>query len=175
MSEPQSHPCVIVGLGFGARSEYVARRVRVGDHVDLALEPTRYDPLTVAAYHLDHLIGYVAPGWRWVAHALEQGNRLAVMVTGFEYDARDELSAVAIAITVLPAQQQEEEMPVEAGTPSLAPAPGSAPWAPVIVQGRRPRWPVLIPLALLLALAACAWLMMERGLLPHLGRLAGGS
>ena len=68
MSEPQSHPCVIVGLGFGARSEYVARRVRVGDHVDLALEPTRYDPLTVAAYHLDHLIGYVAPGWRWVAH-----------------------------------------------------------------------------------------------------------
>lgn len=173
MSEPQSHPCVIVGLGFAARSEYVARRVRVGDPVDLVLEPTRYDPLTVAAYHFDHLIGYVAPGWRWVAHALEQGNRFAVTVTGFEYDGLDQLSAVAIAITVLPDQKQEE-MPVGAGTPSRAPPPGSAPWAPVIVHGRRPRWPFLIPLALLLALAAGAWLMMEQGLLPHIGRFALG-
>ena len=177
MNESQSHPCVIVGLGFGARSDYVARRVRVGDPVELSREPTRYDPLTVAAYHQDQLIGYIAPGWRWVAHSLEQGNRHWVTVTGFEYDARDDLSGVTIGITVLPnepvAEPEETEAPVFGRSPS-PPAPGTAPWAPLIVHAPRPRWPIAIPLALLAGLAAGIWLLMERGVLPQLGRFAAG-
>ncbi|WP_119390366.1 hypothetical protein [Taklimakanibacter lacteus] len=157
--------------------DYVARRVRVGDPVELDLAPTRYDPLTVAAYHQDHLIGYVAPGWRWVAHSLEQGIRYAVTVTGFEYDTRDELSRIAIGITVLPDEPVEEpgRMAAPVGRPPSPPAPGTAPWAPLIIHAPRPRWPIAIPLALLAAgLAAGAWLLMERGLLPQLGRFAGG-
>ncbi len=166
MDGPQSHPCVIVGLGYEGRAQYVVRRVSVGDLVDLRLEADNpYDPLTVAAYHRGHHIGYIAPGWRWVAHSLEQGDRHEVVVSGFEYDPYDALSAVEIEITVL------SEPNVEAASP---PAPGAAPWAPRIVHAPRPRWPVIIPLALLAAVAAGTWLLMERGVLPHIGRLAFG-
>lgn len=179
MNEPQSHPCVIVGLGFESRSDYVARRVRVGDLVELSLEPTRYDPLTVAAYHQDQLIGYIAPGWRWVAHSLEQGNRHRVTVTGFEYDTSNDLSGVTIGITVLPDEplaEPEETAAIAAPVAdwsSLPPAPGTAPWAPLIVHAPRARWPIIIPLALLAGLAAGTWLLMERGVLPQLSRFAG--
>ena len=55
------------------------------------------------------------------------------------------------------------------------PRPGTAPWAPQIVYAPLPRWPVIIPLCLLLGLAAGIWLLlMDRGFLPPLARLTGG-
>ena len=51
------------------------------------------------------------------------------------------------------------------------PAPGTAPWAPQIVYAPLPRWPVIIPLGLLAALTATAWLLMERGLLTPITHL----
>jgi hypothetical protein len=171
MNESRSHPCVIVGLGHGARADYIVREVRIGDPVDLGLEADRYDPLNVAAYHSGHLIGYIAPGWRWVAHSLEQGNRHAVTVTGFEYDTRDELSAITIGIEVFapePDMEVVDEMPAR-------PAPGTAPWAPRIVHAPLPRWPLIIPLGLLAAaLAVGTWFLVDRGYLPQLGQLASG-
>ncbi len=167
MDEPRSHPCVIVGLGYGARADYIARHVKIGDSVDLSLEASRYDPFTVAAYHQGHLIGYIAPGWRWVAHSLEQGSRLGVTVTGFEHDTRDNLSGIAIVITALPNGRMEG--------PGSPPAPGAAPWAPRIIHAPLPRWPVVIPLVLLAGLAVGAWLLIDRGFLPQLGRFALGS
>lgn len=53
------------------------------------------------------------------------------------------------------------------------PAPGTAPWAPQIVYAPPPRWPFIIPLGLLGALAAAIWLLMERGLLTPLAHLTG--
>lgn len=54
------------------------------------------------------------------------------------------------------------------------PDPGRAPWAPHIVYAPLPRWPYVIPLALLAALAGSVWLLLARGLLPDIGPLAGG-
>jgi len=54
-----------------------------------------------------------------------------------------------------------------------SPTPGTAPWAPRIVYAPRPRWPVLIPLGLLAAVAAVGWVLMERGFLPQIARLTG--
>jgi hypothetical protein len=168
MDEARAHPCVIVGLGHGARADYVIRHVRIGDGVDLNLEPNRYDPLTVAAYHQGQPVGCVAPGWRWLARSLERGKRHAATVTGFEHDAGGDLSAIVIAIFDAAAERNPE-----ADRPA-SPAPGSAPWAPRIVHAPLPRWPVVIPLVLLAGIAAGAWLLLERGFLPQLGRFAGG-
>ena len=63
----------------------------------------------------------------------------------------------------------------EIGEISRPPLPGTAPWAPLIVHVTPPRWPVIIPLMLLAGLAAGIWLLMNRGLLPSLARLAGWS
>ena len=173
MGAPESHPCAIVGLGYGGRARYIARHVNVGDLLELRLEADNpFDPLTVAAYHHGRHIGYIAPGWRWVAHLLEQGNRHEVVVSGFESDARDNLSAVAIEITVL--KEQVDVLNAQIDETPSAPAPGTAPWAPLIVHAPLPRWPVVIPLGLLAALAASIWLLMERGFLPYIGQFAGG-
>lgn len=51
------------------------------------------------------------------------------------------------------------------------PAPGTAPWAPHIVYAPLPRWPVIIPLGLLVALGLGAWLLAERGLLSPITHL----
>lgn len=164
MDEPPYHPVMIVGLGYGGRAQYIARHVSIGDPVDLRLEADNpYDPFTIAAFHRDRHIGYIAPGWRWVAHALEQGDRLAAIITAFEYGARDDLTAVMIEITFL------KEVSESISSPAL----GTAPWAPRIVYAPRPRWPVLIPLGLLAALAAVAWMLMEWGFLPQIARLTG--
>jgi|GEM_PF-4527397 len=66
-------------------------------------------------------------------------------------------------------------MKAESNARSVPPLPGTAPWAPQIVYAPLPRWPVVIPLGLLLGLAACAWLLlMDRGFLSSLARLAAG-
>jgi hypothetical protein len=167
MNEPQSHFCRIIDLGSGARAAYVIRNVRAGDVVDLRLKvDDPYDSSAVAAYHKGHHIGYVAPGGRWlVAYSLEQGDRHEAVVSDFETDARDNLIALGVEITVLPAEANGHPAP---------PAPGTAPWAPEIVHAPRPRWPVIIPLGLLAGLVLGAWLLVDRGFLPTLGRLAGG-
>src|SRR5262245_45487638 len=141
MDEPQSHRCLIIGLGSGARAAYVIRNVRPGDPVDLRLRvDDPYDPLTVAAYHDGRFVGYVAPGWRWVAHALERGDRYTAVVSTFETDANENLTALVIELGIL---EDDNEI---AGS-AAAPAPGTAPWAPRIVHAPRSRWPVVIPLS----------------------------
>lgn len=171
MEPSQSHPCLIVGLGFRGRDTYIAHHVEIGDLVDLRLEADNpHDPLTVAAYHAGHHIGYVAPGWRWVAHSLAQGDRHEVVVSAFKTDAQDRLSALAIDITVLKDQAKKGPSLPASSSPPL---PGTAPWAPDIVHAPLPRWPVIIPLGLLAGLAAAAWFLMERGFLPHIAQFAG--
>lgn len=117
----------------------------------------------MAAYHHGHCAGYVAPGWRWVAHSFKQGDRHTAVVSTFETDADENLTELAIL---------KDDIEV-AGRAAAAPTPGTAPWAPRIVRAPRSRWPVVIPLSLLAGLAFGAWLMMEHGLLPSLARFAG--
>jgi hypothetical protein len=168
MDEPQSHRCRIIGLGSGARARYVIRSVRVGDPIDLRLMvDDLHDPFTVAAYHQARQIGYVAPGWRWVAHSIEQGDRHEAVVSTFETDARRNLTALIVEISILPKEPEAEHR-------FEPPPPGTAPWAPRIAPATRSRWPLLIPLGLLAGLAAGIWFLMERGFLPSLTQFAAG-
>lgn len=167
MDEPQSHRCRIIGLGSGARAAYVIRNVRPGDPIDLRLRvDDPYDPFTVAAYHDGHFVGYVASDERWVAHSLKQGDRHTAVVSTFETDAYENLTALVIELAIL-------KDDVEIAGRATTPAPGTAPWAPRIVRAPPARWPVVIPLSLLAGIAFGAWLLMERGLLPSLARFAG--
>jgi hypothetical protein len=155
-------------MGSGARALYVIRYVRVGDPIDLRLRvDDPYDPFTVAAYHARRHVGYVAPGWRWVAHSIEQGDRYEAVVSAFETDADENLTALIVELSVVKEVAEEARR-------FVPPAPGTAPWAPRIVHAPRSRWPLLIPLSLLAALAAGAWFLMERGLLPSLTQFAAG-
>jgi hypothetical protein len=56
----------------------------------------------------------------------------------------------------------------------VPPLPGTAPWAPMIVHAPLPRWPVIIPLGLLLGLAAATLALIDPGIVPSLARLVGG-
>ena len=158
MRASQSHPVVIVGLGFGNRAQYVEDHVRIGDPLSFSLESDNpYDRLTVAAHHHGRHIGYVAPGWRWIAHSLEAGEHHEAVVTAFEAGPRNELTGIVAEITV-----SHDETPL----------PGTAPWAPKVIYEPRPRWPVVIPLALLAAIAGGFWLIADETILSGIAQLA---
>ena len=97
---------------------------------------------------------------------LKQGDRHTAVVSTFETDADENLTALVIELAIL-------KDDIEAAGRAAAPMPGTAPWAPRIIRAPPARWPVVIPLSLLAGIAFGAWLLMERGLLPSLAWFAG--
>ena len=89
-SEPPSYPSWVAGLahrspGGADRGRYALRRVRLGDELELDLEPDNADdPRAVAIYHGDFHLGYVPERHDWVAESLNKGDTLLVIVTAIE-------------------------------------------------------------------------------------------
>jgi tellurite resistance protein len=97
-----SYPCVIVGLPYEGRAEYVRRNVREGSEVTLHLEPDNpHDSDAVACFHGRQCIGYIPSEKSWVRRSIREGDTHRITVTGFDTNDDGELSCVEIDVTVL--------------------------------------------------------------------------
>ena len=93
----------VLGTGQDERDVYIRKHVRAGDQLKLELNPDHArDESGVTAYHGLARIGHVQADARWVRESLEEGDKLEVVVEGFDQSAKN-LASVDIKIGVIDA------------------------------------------------------------------------